>query len=78
MKNVQRFLEPNRRHGSIRVSVRGPSTASLSARGSAELRDAEGVADVLLDGRGILKNSRLDDPTQMQRFSSAANTRRTF
>jgi hypothetical protein len=46
-------------------------------RGTAELRDTESVAHVLLDRRRKAQEIALEDPTQCSGFSSAARTRRT-
>jgi hypothetical protein len=78
MEDVHRFLKPNRIHGSIRVSVvrlddlqhaRAKSLPRLCRwRGSAELRDAEGISHVLLDRCGKAQEIALGGPDPMERL----------
>jgi hypothetical protein len=74
---VHGFLEPNRVHRSIRVSIvrlddlqdarTEPLPRLRCRRGSAELRDAEGISHVLLDGRWKAQEIALGGPDPNQK-----------
>ena len=78
VEDVHGFLEPNRIHGSTRVSVvrlddlQHAGTKALPRlrrrRGSAKLRDTESVAHFLLDRRGKAQDVALGGPDPMQRL----------